>query len=188
MWTSHGHLDADERPTWTEAYEGTQRASLADRELSKVPRLIGDAKPEFKRDLVQRLVEDPDVQDDWDTRAKVQRAINVGEERQEQRRKEVVSRDPAGRTFESWDAGTELSKVVGQFAVACKQYSDAVDNAMLRDPSIDWARMSMLPQALERLASQYIRAGETTDRIRGFVGLGRSDIDTFLADVLKSGA
>ncbi len=155
--------------------------------VSLTPTFIERASPEVKRVIVQHLVEDPDVRDDWQTRARVQRAIHDGDQRQEQRAREGVERDPVERKIDSWRASIRLSQTISELSRDIGRGTAAIEDALRRDPSDLMSDINMLPQLLPDLEARYAQLGENIARLRSFLDTGRTDIDAFLDDVLKGG-
>ncbi len=152
-----------------------------------VQQLAEDPSPEVKRVIVQQLAEDPDVRDDWQTRARVQRAIHDGDQRQEQRIRESSERDPVERKIEGWRASIRLTQVVSQLTGDIGRGNASIEEALRRDPSDLMFDITMLPQLLPDLEAQYAQLGENIARLRSFLDTGSTDIDAFLDDVLKRG-
>ncbi len=155
--------------------------------VSLTPTFVERAPAEVKRVIVQHLAEDPDVRDDWQTRARVQRAIHDGDQRQEQRIRESSERDPVERRVESWRASIRLTQVVSQLTSDIGRGNVSIEDALRRDPSDLMSDINMLPQLLPDLEARYAQLGENIARLRSFLDTGRTDIDAFLDDVLKGG-
>ncbi len=150
-----------------------------------VRQLAEDPSPEVNRVIVRQLAEDPDVRDDWQTRARVQRAIHDGDQRQEQRIRESSERDPVERKIEGWRASIRLTQVVSQLTGDIGRGNASIEDALRRDPSDLMFDITMLPQLLPDLEAQYAQLGENIARLRSFLDTGSTDIDAFLDDVLK---
>lgn len=190
VWESNRHLGSELRPEWTDAYyaaRGSTPTTYAETrqliERKTIERIEDLATPEQKRAVATRLMADPAVADAIIAQPETRRAVYESLNRQEQRAevKHNISRasDPVGQRLDRETALIDLEKLLRTFADQTRTLVAAIGALPERSDG------AVAPHLF--LRQSFVAAEDAIGSVRSLLTTGKSDIDNFLADVLKGG-
>lgn len=187
VWAKFQSLDPRDRPHFSEALRSLDNESrdwdmrktrVQERFVESIDTL---ATPEQKREVATRLMQDPAIADAVIEQPAVRRAVyeslNRQEAKVEARHNAIRAADPVGQQFDRSGALLDLEKLLRTFAEQARALVAAIGPLPEHDDETG-ARLVFIRQS-------FVAADDALDSVRTLLSTGKSDIDSFLADVLK---
>src|SRR5262245_42891397 len=182
LWRKYGGVSLKERPSWADAW--LENAGLT-RETSRAAAASSatrNAPPETKRAIFAELAADPVVVEHaaelgTPTSQAVSRLTHQAGAIRKQRREQAIEADPIARRLERQRAALDLEASCNRFAQDCVRFAREITDLLpetgaASEKDLDWIR-----RAIER-------GRAALEQLDTYVSTGRTDLDTFLANVL----
>ena len=193
VWRRFGYVEIQDRPSWTDAMLSIHNAPREDKPESDTVRPEIEYKSalppalaaEAKRAIFAELAADPAVLEEAaEIGSPVSRAISGLEYRaervREERRERMVAADPVMRRHEQDSAIADLMSLCDRYARDSERVAKEIADLLRRGGPITEDRLFWVRQAADRLRA-------VLDVLDGYATAGKSDLDTFLGDVLSGG-
>jgi len=186
LWRRWGSLSVTDRPSFAEAVEQDVGKTLGEvQEAASVRYVTIDAAPETRREVFRQLAADSAVVEEAsEVGSPVSRAISGLEHRaervREERRERMAAADPVMRHHEQESAIADLMGVCDRYARDSERVAKEIGDLLRRGGPITEDRLFWVRQAADRLRA-------VLDVLDGYAAAGKSDLDTFLGDVLSGG-
>lgn len=200
---AHADLAPAERPAWTEAYYAATTGSKEDNDERRALSEARNARPEIKAQMIRELAGDAQVPSEAQQAAfqtlaarpaVAEEVANFGSatsravvdlnqrahEARVERRERREQADPVARQFAEQRAVLDLQSACARFTGDIERFAREVAEIMPRTGLAGADELFWIREVMERSRS-------VLAQVERYVETGRSDIDTFLAEVLSKG-
>jgi hypothetical protein len=190
IWRKYGALPLSGRPEWLSAsdeYSGHVDEPITERLAKQHGEvLIRHGSADVKREAFQQLASDPDVIDEaavlgTPTSRAVSELYTKTERVRAEHRERAIEADPISKELDEIGAAIDLEAACNRFARDLETMSERfvreINEALPRAGEGREQHLYWIRQAIARSRA-------VLDELEGYAETGRSDLDTFLSDVL----
>ena len=183
IWRKYGRPSVAHHPSWTEAFYAVTSSSKEKQDQRRAMHEARHAPVAVKVEMIEAIGNDPEViEQASNLRSRASRALHKINRkvhaRQEERQEQATAGDPIRQRFQHISGVLDIEAACLQFERECQQFLRDIIAAQRKTGSIS----SDETVWIQRCAS---RMRDVLGQVEHYVITGRSDLDTFLEEVLK---